>query len=930
MSSLEDLKEQIREEAGENPDKFFATSVLREEGFERKKCRETGTYFWTTDPDREVCGEPELNNGYSFINNSPTEKSFSHIESWKVFEKHMKGRGYKSVPRYPVVARWRDDEEFVGASIYNFQPHVVSGEAEPPSPELIVPQPCLRFNDIDNVGITGRHYCNFTMIGQACFQPPEKYDQDRYFRDMYDFVVEELGIPKDKLVLHEDAWGGGGNLGASMEFFVDGLELFNQVYMFYKQTPDGYKELDQKVLDMGMGHERITWISRGTETSYESVMPETVEKLKQETGLKVDKSIWRKFLPHSSILNIDEVEDIDKTWEEVANRMDIELQELKNEIKPAAALYSIAEHTRALCFGLADGKLPSNTGGGHNLRMIYRRAMDFIKKYEWSIELTEVAEWHINELKPMYPELEEKLPEIQEILEIEKKKYRESRQNALKELKKLEEQPSLQQMVKLYESHGVSPEMMEEQGFKVPEDFYTQIASKTQKTKTETLQKQKISSLEKIPSTELVYYQNQEQKQVEAEIKAVENNWIVFDKTVFYPEGGGQAADTGTITTQNQEYQVTDVQKQDNKVLHKVENPENLEKGVKALLTINYSRRYQLMQHHTATHLLNGVTKQELGNHVWQAGASKKPGKARLDITHYEKLDRKQLDQLEKKVKQETSKNHKVEIKEMEKTRAEQKHGFRIYQGGAPPGNKVRIVKIGSLDVEACGGTHLPKTSEIEDFIITNSNKVQDGVIRIEYKAGSQAIKHRKQIKERINRVADKLNVQTVENPREAQRKLCKIYSVKPSHLEKTLENFLEDIEILGHKITKLSNYLNQDTQPEKKTGAELIEKAENIFQTRKEREKQLEKLEKTLEQHIGSQMENRVIEEKIPTENIGLLIQITRKLAKDYQASVTLIGEKGGVSASYHEEIDADKKLEEYGDNIQGDNSFAKTFNLN
>ncbi|MFB6147455.1 MAG: alanine--tRNA ligase-related protein, partial [Candidatus Nanohaloarchaea archaeon] len=234
MTSLEQLKQQIKEEASDNPEKFFATDVLREKGFSRGRCKNCGMYFWSADEDREVCGEPECSGGYTFINDSPPSEEYSYTEAWKKYESFMEDRGYESIDRYPVVARWRDDVEFVGGSIYCFQPYVVSGEAEPPAPELVIPQPSLRFNDVDNVGITGRHYVLHDHIGQTCFREPDKYDQDRYFRDMFEFAVQELGIPEEKLVLHEDSWGGGGNLGACMEFFVDGLELWNQVYMFYE------------------------------------------------------------------------------------------------------------------------------------------------------------------------------------------------------------------------------------------------------------------------------------------------------------------------------------------------------------------------------------------------------------------------------------------------------------------------------------------------------------------------------------------------------------------------------------------------------------------------------------------------------------------------------------------------------------------------
>ncbi|MFP4038866.1 MAG: alanine--tRNA ligase, partial [Candidatus Nanohaloarchaea archaeon] len=733
MTSLQQLKEEIKEEASENPEKFFATDVLKEKGFSRGKCSRCGTYFWSSE-DREICGEPECGDGYTFINDSPTEKELTHTESWKLFQKFMTDRGYKSIDRYPVVARWRDDVEFTGASIYCFQPYVVSGEAEPPAPELIIPQPSLRFNDVDNVGITGRHYTNFTMIGQTCFRESEKYDQDRYFKDMFEFAVKGLGIPEEKLVLHEDAWGGGGNLGASMEFFVDGLELWNQVYMFYKQTPDGYEELDLKVLDMGMGHERITWISRGTETSYESVMPETLEKMKQRTGLEIDQETWKKFLPHSSELNIDEVDDIDEKWREIAEKIGMDVEELKDEIKPAAALYSVAEHSRALIFALADGKIPSNTGGGYNLRMIYRRAKDFIEKHDWDLDMEEVARWNAEELEDMFPELLASINEIEEILEVEADKYEKSREKAREKLEEFDEQPSLEKMVELYESHGVSPEMMEEHGFEVPEDFYTRLGHDE-----ETVHDvEEEFNLENVPETEKLYYEEREPYRENGEVRdfefeaevveIVDREWIVLDRTMFYPQGGGQAPDSGEIDG----FQVEDVQKQSGVVLHRI--PEHdLSEGSSVKCKVDGERRKQLTQHHSATHMVNAAAREELGEHIYQAGANKTEEKARLDITHYEKPSREKLDEIEARVRKTIKEDHSINVLEKEKSEAEQKYGFRIYQGGAPPGNTIRLIDIEEVDIEACGGTHLTNTSHAEEFVLTGCKRIQDGIIRLEY-----------------------------------------------------------------------------------------------------------------------------------------------------------------------------------------------------
>ncbi len=924
MPSLDDLKEQIQEEASDNPEKFFPTDVLKEKDFHRDQCRNCGIYFWSADEDREICGEPECGDGYTFINDSPTEKTLTHTESWELFQEFMVKRGYASIDRYPVVARWRDDVEFTGASIYCFQPYVVSGEAEPPARELIIPQPSLRFNDVDNVGITGRHYTNFTMIGQTCFQPPEKYDQDRYFRDMFEFAVESLGIPREKLILHEDSWGGGGNLGASIEFFVDGLELWNQVYMFYEMTPEGYEELDLKVLDMGMGHERITWISNGTETSYESVMPETLEKMKERTGLEVDQEIWERFLPHSSELNIDEVEDIDEKWEEVAEEIGVDVEELKDAIKPTADLYSVAEHSRALLFALADGKLPSNTGGGHNLRLIYRRAKDFIQKHGWDLDMKEVAEWNAEELEPMFPELLESIDEVKEILEVEAEKYEKSRENALKELDKLDEQPSLEQMIKLYESHGVSPEMMEEKGFEVPEDFYSKVASEDE-TVEEVDEK---FDLEELEETELLYYEDEKREEMKAEVVAVRDDWVALDRTVFYPEGGGQEPDHGELSGK----EVVDVQKQGNVVLHKVPGHE-FEVGDEVKGVLDRDRRIQIMQHHSTTHMINGAAKKILGDHIWQAGAHKTEEKARLDVTHYEKVDRETLDMIEEEVRETIWKDLPITKEVLEKSEAEKRYGFRIYQGGAPPGNKVRIVTIGdeeeTIDVEACGGTHLSSTGEATEFVVTGSNKVQDGVIRLQYKAGEKAEEYIEEIKNRVRRLSEDLDVPEPDNHRKAQRELAETFSVEPEQLEDTVQNFREENDLLRHKIVKLSEWLEEDVEIPQLEGEELGEKAENIFNVRKEREKLLEGLEAEIEDEVRHRMEDREVEEEVPTENVGLLIQIVQKLSRNFEASITLVGEKGAVSASYHEDYNADENLEKYSSNVQGDENFAKAFDL-
>src|SRR3989338_8576927 len=163
MKPDKEVKKEFKAIASKSPEKYYAVSVLKQEGFMRKQCN-CGTMFWSVNEDQKTCGDPSCSGGFRFIGDSPAKEELDYIEVWQKFAKLFTKWGYTPIKRYPVVARWRDDTDFVQASIYDFQPYVVSGAVEPPANPLVVPQMCLRFNDIDNIGITGAHYCAFVMI----------------------------------------------------------------------------------------------------------------------------------------------------------------------------------------------------------------------------------------------------------------------------------------------------------------------------------------------------------------------------------------------------------------------------------------------------------------------------------------------------------------------------------------------------------------------------------------------------------------------------------------------------------------------------------------------------------------------------------------------------------------------------------------------
>jgi alanyl-tRNA synthetase len=575
------------------------------------------------------------------------------------------------------------------------------------------------------------------MIGQHAFESPENYRPEDYLRHIYAWLVEGMKIPKEEIQFHEDAWAGGGNMGPSMEFFSRGLEIGNQVYMQYDIKTGVPRELSIKVLDMGMGQERPAWFTLGTDTSYEAVFPTVVDYLLRETGEKRSELIY-KFIPYSSILTVGEV-DVDKTWKYISAKIGVDEKELRRDVLRLAAIYSIGDHTRSLLLALNDGALPSNVGGGYNLRVLIRRSLDLISKNGWDISLPKLCELHAEYLKPQYPELVENLDEIGEILDIEAKKYVETKEKSRRIVSRLKgKEISIEKLIELYDSHGISPEMLKGEGLEVdiPPDFYIRVAERHEKAEElKKAHKLREFDLTGIDKTEVLYYDDFRLIEFKAKVlKVIDDKYVILDRTAFYPTSGGQLTDTGYING----CRVTDVFKQGNVIIHRVENP-NFKEGDIVEGKVDWERRNQLAQHHTSTHIINGAARLLLGEHVWQAGAEKTPEKSRLDITHFAPLTKEELKAIEKKANEIVAKNLRVDKKIYRRDEAEAKFGFRLYQGGAVPGREIRVVKIDEHDIEACGGTHLNYTGEAEYIKVIGSTKIQDGVVRLEYVAGNAA-----------------------------------------------------------------------------------------------------------------------------------------------------------------------------------------------
>ncbi|MFH1588140.1 MAG: alanine--tRNA ligase-related protein, partial [Candidatus Diapherotrites archaeon] len=737
MKADKEIKSEFKKVFSKSPEKFYPVKELKEKSFFRGKCLECGKNFWAKDESRKVCGDAACIGGFKFIGEKNTKKEFDYISSWKAFEKFFVDKGYLSMERKPVVARWRDDVYWVGASVYGFQPHVVAGEMKAPSNAVIIPQLSLRFNDIDNVGLTGSHYVCFDMLGQLHFEKADEFNQGLYFQEYFEWITNGMGVPEKDLVVHEDAWAGGGNFGPCMEFFSKGLEIGNQVYMNYLVTENGYRDLKIKVLDMGQGHERIPWLSKGKSMSYETTFPDALKYLYKTTGFKYDEKLMKEFLPFSALLNVDEAENIDNVWEMISTKSGKDVVDLRKRIFAQSAIYSIAEHSRAALVALNDSAIPSNTGGGYNLRSIIRRAFDLAEQFNWKIDFRKLFELHAFQLKSMYPELSEGIDNSFEIFSSEEKRFAETKEKSKRIVSNISDSGiETDFLIELYDSHGISPEFVKKEFEKkgktitVPENFYALVNERHSNIVHATAAKKDfVKEIEGLQETIQLYFNSWKLTEFNAEVTASLGDLLVLNQTAFYPTSGGQENDLGEI----EGIPVMDVFKQGNVIVHRLSKAHSFRKGGKVSGKIDFERRKQLTQHHSGAHLLNGIARELLGKHIWQAGASKTVEKARLDITHFRNLNENELMKIESKANELIKKSVPIHSALLLREEAEGKHGVSIYQGGVVPGRKLRIVEVKGIDVEACGGTHLENTFELEIFKIINSTRVQDGVIRINF-----------------------------------------------------------------------------------------------------------------------------------------------------------------------------------------------------
>jgi len=775
------------------------------------------------------------------------------------FEKH----GHARVKPYPVVARWRSDIYLTHASIIDFQPYVTDGIAPPPANPLVIAQPCIRLVDIANTGPTfGRHLTIFEMGGHHAFNYPDKevYWKDQTVRYHHEFVTDLLGVKSDEVTYKEDVWVGGGNAGPDLECIVGGLEVATLVFMQYKVVNGEFIKLPIRTVDTGYGLDRFAWLSQGAPSCFHAVYGKLLDKIFTMAGLNIDDDLLFSVAKHSGLVSIDKTANRLDARRQVAKLVGIDVDELDKVLIPIENAFAVADHTKCLSFILSEGIVPSNIHEGYLARLLFRRVYRLLKMLGMSERLYDVVDMQVDFWSNDYPHIKAMRNEIMEMLKVEEEKFEDTIKRGEGLVKRIADELKAKRVSRLpeatlselYDSHGLPPEIVKEAAenegvtVEIPENFYALIANRhTQATKPveeeETKAEATLEAATKLPPTEQMYYADAYMKEFNAKVlKVINSQYVVLDRTCFYPEGGGQPADHGFLTFGNVKAEVIDVRKVGRVIVHKIKGSFAPKEGAVVKGMLDWDKRYALMKAHTATHLVNGAARRVLGEHVWQHGTQKGVESTRLDISHYRRLTPEEIHKIETLANQAILANMPVTTEWMPRNEAESRYGFRLYQGGAVPGKDIRVVKTGDWDVEACAGTHLKRTGEIGFLKIVYTERIQDGVERLGYAVGLQALKAVQQQErllwkvsetlsaplEKLDKTAEKLMKELKEANAE-KRRLIKELAAKDSatfEQSKTLESAQE---IDGIALVKRDFQEEIDVNRMVQTANEIIKRNE-------------------------------------------------------------------------------------------------------
>ena len=635
------------------------------------------------------------------------------------------------------------------------------------------------------------------MAHHAFNTPTEEiYWKDRTV-ELCDQFIASIGGNINDVTYKEHPWIGGGNAGPSVEVLIGGLEIATLVFMSlgrqktqepgYELNGEMYYPMNLRIVDTGYGLERLVWASKGSPTIYDAVFPEMVSRVMRSAGLLhiLDNKEYTKILAlnakFAGLMDISGT-NLYQLRKKVAAAIDISPEKLDKMITPIEKVYAVVDHTRCLAYMLGDCIVPSNVREGYLARLVIRRTLRMMNELNIQEPLADLVEEQTKIIG--MTSFEQDISVVREIVDRETVKFASTLERGTRIVQKIaksykakSQRVPLSEIMTLYDSHGIQPEMVRDIASKegavidLPDNFYSMVADMHSESKKEVAEDKTSGYSGRIaglPPTRKLYYEQSSDIEFEAVVLDFFDGYAVIDQTLFYPDGGGQPADTGTLVSSDSMVRVDGVIKIGEVILHHITGG-ILRRGERVKGMVDEERRWSLMRHHTATHILLHAAKDVLGAHIHQAGAQKGSESSRIDIRHFKHITPEELRNIETKANRMIMESLPVEISVEDRTKAEQKYGFSLYQGGVPPGRDIRVVKVAG-DIEACAGTHCRNTGEVGVIKIIRVEHIQDGIERIEFAAGVAAIFYMQHLEQIVASSAEILSVQPENLPSTVQR----------------------------------------------------------------------------------------------------------------------------------------------------------------
>ena len=777
----------------------------------------------------------------------------------KAYLNFFESKGHLIVPSAPIVLKDDPTLMFNNSGMAQFKEYFL-GNGTPKSPRIADTQKCLRVsgkhNDLEDVGFDTYHHTMFEMLGNWSFgdyfkkealawaweflTEVLKLDKDRLYVSVFEgnpaenvpfdqeaFDIWKQYVSENRIILgnkKDNFWemGDQGPCGPCSEIHIDlrtdaernavsgrdlvnadhpqVVEIWNNVFMEFNRKADGSLEkLPAQHVDTGMGFERLCMAMQNVTSNYDTdVFTPLIEKVEQITGLK--------YTPNNVILNDSE----DPSESELAKQS-------QEQNKTNIAIRVIVDHVRAVAFAIADGQLPSNTGAGYVIRRILRRAIRYGFTFLNTKEpfINKLVEVLANQMGEFFPEIKSQQQLVTNVIREEEASFLRTLEQGLQLLDKVVVETSGKEVsgakvFELYDTFGFPKDLtaliLKEKGYSYNESDFE---SELQKQKARSRAASEVSTEDwnvLIPGNveTFVGYDQAENEVKITRIRKVDSKkdgilyQIVLDATPFYPEGGGQVGDKGTLVSANETIEIIDTKKENNLILHFAKQfPENVEVGFVA--KVNTDLRTSTSKNHSATHLMHLALRTILGTHVEQKGSLVSPNYLRFDFSHFSKVSDQELRQVEASVNEQIEAQLQLqEYRNIPIQEALNKGAMALF--GEKYGDTVRMIEFGESK-ELCGGIHVKNTAEIWHFKIISEGAVAAGIRRIEAITGDAVKEFYKNQESTLTEIKE-----TLKNPQDILKSVTTLQDDN-AKLKKQIEQLVKE------KVDGLKNNLVAEFQ---------------------------------------------------------------------------------------------------------------------